>query len=49
LWWWCGAPLVAGEDLLPDLDDGHLYCEGVQVEDAMAMAERSPFYLYSKP
>jgi diaminopimelate decarboxylase len=29
--------------------DGHLYCEGVRVEDAMAAAERSPFYLYSKP
>ncbi|KAG8070592.1 hypothetical protein GUJ93_ZPchr0006g45738 [Zizania palustris] len=29
--------------------DGHLYCEGVKVEDAMAAAERSPFYLYSKP
>uniref|UniRef100_A0A0D9VFL0 diaminopimelate decarboxylase n=1 Tax=Leersia perrieri TaxID=77586 RepID=A0A0D9VFL0_9ORYZ len=30
-------------------DDGHLYCEGVRVEDAMAAAERTPFYLYSKP
>ncbi|KAF0935171.1 hypothetical protein E2562_031030 [Oryza meyeriana var. granulata] len=29
--------------------DGHLYCEGVRVEDAMAAAERTPFYLYSKP
>ncbi|KAL6899067.1 hypothetical protein ACP4OV_005725 [Aristida adscensionis] len=29
--------------------DGHLYCEGVRLEDAMAAAERSPFYLYSKP
>ncbi|XP_066358843.1 probable diaminopimelate decarboxylase, chloroplastic [Miscanthus floridulus] len=29
--------------------DGYLYCEGVRVEDAMAAAERSPFYLYSKP
>lgn len=29
--------------------DGYLYCEGVKVEDAMAAAERSPFYLYSKP
>jgi diaminopimelate decarboxylase len=29
--------------------DGHLYCEGVRVEDAIAAAERSPFYLYSKP
>jgi diaminopimelate decarboxylase len=29
--------------------DGHLYCEGVRVEDAMAAAARSPFYLYSKP
>ncbi|KAL6640213.1 hypothetical protein ACP70R_022062 [Stipagrostis hirtigluma subsp. patula] len=29
--------------------EGHLYCEGVRVEDAMAAAERSPFYLYSKP
>ncbi|ONM62723.1 Diaminopimelate decarboxylase 2 chloroplastic [Zea mays] len=28
--------------------DGYLYCEGVRVEDAMAAAERSPFYLYSK-
>ncbi|PWZ04212.1 putative diaminopimelate decarboxylase, chloroplastic [Zea mays] len=30
-------------------DDGYLYCEGVRVEDAMTAAERSPFYLYSKP
>jgi len=29
--------------------DGYLYCEGVRVEDAMAAAARSPFYLYSKP
>ncbi|KAL5214668.1 hypothetical protein ABZP36_003820, partial [Zizania latifolia] len=29
--------------------DEKLYCEGVKVEDAMAAAERSPFYLYSKP
>ncbi|BAF08658.1 probable diaminopimelate decarboxylase, chloroplastic [Oryza sativa Japonica Group] len=29
--------------------DGHLYCEGVRVEDAMGAAERTPFYLYSKP
>jgi diaminopimelate decarboxylase len=29
--------------------DGYLYCEGVRVEDAMAVAVRSPFYLYSKP
>ncbi|KAF0926227.1 hypothetical protein E2562_022056 [Oryza meyeriana var. granulata] len=29
--------------------DGHLYCEGVRVENAMAAAERSPFYFYSKP
>jgi diaminopimelate decarboxylase len=29
--------------------DGYLYCEGVRVEDAMTAAERSPFYLYSKP
>ncbi|EAZ22869.1 hypothetical protein OsJ_06556 [Oryza sativa Japonica Group] len=28
---------------------GHLYCEGVRVEDAMGAAERTPFYLYSKP
>lgn len=30
-------------------DDGHLYCEGVRVEEAIAAAERTPFYLYSKP
>ncbi|KAM3240069.1 hypothetical protein ACQJBY_053631 [Aegilops geniculata] len=29
--------------------DGHLYCEGVRVEDTMAAADRTPFYLYSKP
>ncbi|KAF8733352.1 hypothetical protein HU200_014957 [Digitaria exilis] len=29
--------------------DGYLYCEGVRVEDAMAAAARTPFYLYSKP
>ncbi|GJN20964.1 hypothetical protein PR202_gb08406 [Eleusine coracana subsp. coracana] len=29
--------------------DGYLYCEGVRVEDAMAAAVQSPFYLYSKP
>ena len=29
--------------------DGYLYCEGVRVENAMAAAARSPFYLYSKP
>ncbi|XP_039125911.1 diaminopimelate decarboxylase 1, chloroplastic-like [Dioscorea cayenensis subsp. rotundata] len=28
--------------------DGFLYCEGVRVEDAMELAQRSPFYLYSK-
>ncbi|EHA8588742.1 Diaminopimelate decarboxylase 1, chloroplastic [Cocos nucifera] len=28
--------------------DGHLYCEGLRVEDVMEAAERSPFYLYSK-
>ncbi|XP_072982785.1 probable diaminopimelate decarboxylase, chloroplastic [Typha latifolia] len=28
--------------------DGFLYCEGIRVEDTMAAAERSPFYLYSK-
>jgi diaminopimelate decarboxylase len=29
--------------------DGYLYCDGVWVEDVMAPAVRSPFYLYSKP
>ncbi|KAJ6848362.1 diaminopimelate decarboxylase 1, chloroplastic-like [Iris pallida] len=29
--------------------DGHLSVEGVRVEEAMAKAERTPFYLYSKP
>lgn len=30
-------------------DDGHLYCEGVKVEEVMGVAEKRPFYLYSKP
>ncbi|KAL0329023.1 UNVERIFIED_CONTAM: Diaminopimelate decarboxylase 1, chloroplastic [Sesamum radiatum] len=30
-------------------EDGLLLCEGVKVEDAMKVAEQSPFYLYSKP
>ncbi|KAI3503486.1 hypothetical protein L1887_31929 [Cichorium endivia] len=30
-------------------DDGYLYCEDVKVEEVLEMAERTPFYLYSKP
>ncbi|KAL0290662.1 UNVERIFIED_CONTAM: Diaminopimelate decarboxylase 1, chloroplastic [Sesamum calycinum] len=30
-------------------EDGLLLCEGVKVEEAMKVAEQSPFYLYSKP
>eukprot|EP00252_Welwitschia_mirabilis_P022420 TRINITY_DN6061_c0_g1_i1.p1 TRINITY_DN6061_c0_g1~~TRINITY_DN6061_c0_g1_i1.p1 ORF type:complete len:290 (-),score=39.75 TRINITY_DN6061_c0_g1_i1:114-983(-) len=30
-------------------EDGFLYCEGVRVSDVMEQAERTPFYLYSKP
>ncbi|KAG6432912.1 hypothetical protein SASPL_104502 [Salvia splendens] len=29
--------------------DGFLYCEGVKVEQVMEVAEKRPFYLYSKP
>lgn len=30
-------------------EDGFLYCEGVKVEEVMEIAEKRPFYLYSKP
>ena len=29
-------------------DDGYLYCDEVRVDDVRAMAEASPFYLYSQ-
>ncbi|KAK2966012.1 hypothetical protein RJ640_017090 [Escallonia rubra] len=30
-------------------EDGHLYCEGLKVQEVMDTVERRPFYLYSKP
>ncbi|KAG9449717.1 hypothetical protein H6P81_009682 [Aristolochia fimbriata] len=30
-------------------DDGHLYCEGLKVQELLDSFEQRPFYLYSKP
>ena len=41
-------PARSGTGFYTGLDDGYLYCDGVRVDATRAVAESSPFYLYSQ-